>query len=829
VRDRRRARRRWVLGLSACAAMLAASVAVAPMVAGNQPGSTDLSFLNVVEGGVVDHAGDHLAATPEATARAAARLRYCDQDAWRADHEAFCPEAAPPAREARTIQAAGLTQSPLATTEADGSWGPLLHIPTNAIHAVLMNNGKVLWFSQPKYPAENEDTVGGTAHVWDPATGISTSVPPPSLTYPVTGTGGGTALRPANLWCAGQTLLADGRVLVVGGNLEYPDNGGNGAGNGFKGAPWVMTFNPADNTWTRYADMPHGRWYPTLTELPDGRVLVVGGWDETGGVVNNPPGGPPLMIDNQDVEVFDPALATGPGAAATTVVSELPPNGPGQPTQFPDHVGLGLYPHMFVLPSTTTLGAGGHRVLVAGPTRYDSAVIDTANWVWTDVISQHPDTGQARLSQDRSWGTGWLAPSDTNGSTSVVLLGGADSGAPAPGTGTGTAPPAVGTSETLDLNKAIADPTSGWKLGVSPDLNIGRGHFNTTLLPDGSIFSNGGGYGRKNDSLYADPVYQSELMTPGCPWRLVGSEDDARTYHSTALLLPDGTVVSAGDDRDIAPPDTAGHIPFANRTAQIYSPPYLFAGPRPTIASAPAAVKYDAPFTVTVGGDVSAITRAVLVRPGAVTHANNMSQRVIQLPLVAHTDGLAVRSPLDATVAPPGDYMLFVQNAAGAMSMARWVEIDLTAPATVGPIGGVVASQTGTVIPCAASPPPTTTPTPPMIGPVDRTPPRATLTAAKARVRGRAVTLRLRLRSSERGTVRVTVARVGRGSKLTLKRPWRSPVALVAARTRWLVVTGRLGGGVAPRRLRVTLRVADRAGNARRLVRVLSLVRLPRP
>ena len=292
----------------------------------------------------------------------------------------------------------------------------------------------------------------------------------------------------------------------------------------------------------------------------------------------------------------------------------------------------------------------------------------------------------------------------------------------------------MGTSETLDLDKAIADPTSGWKLGVSPDLNIGRGHFNTTLLPDGSILSNGGGYGRKNDSLYADPVYQSELMTPGCPWRLVGSEDDARTYHSTALLLPDGSVVSAGDDRDIAPPDTAGHIPFANRTAQIYSPPYLFAGPRPTIASAPASVRYDAPFTVAVGGDVSAITRAVLVRPGAVTHANNMTQQVIQLPLVAHTDGLAVRSPLDATVAPPGDYMLFVQNAAGAMSVARWVEIDPAAPATAGPIGAVVASQTATATRLRgdrAAAGTTPAPTPPVIVPKDRTAPRATVTATK--------------------------------------------------------------------------------------------------
>jgi hypothetical protein len=822
VRDDRKARRRWFLWLSACAAALAASIALAPMVAGTQLGSTDLSFLNVVEGGVVDHAGEHLAATPEATARTAARQRYCATDSWRAEHGAFCPEAAPTARESRSIQAAGLTQSPLATTEADGSWGPLLHIPTTAIHAVLMRTGKVLWFSQPKYPTEQDAIDGGTAHVWDPATNAGRSVPPPSVSYPVSGPGNVVATRPANLWCAGQTLLSDGRVLVVGGNLEYPEDtgtgSGNGAGNGFKGAPWVMTFDPVTETWTRYQDMPHGRWYPTLTELPDGRVLIVGGWDETGGRDNGGATQPALMDNDQDVEVFDPS--TPAGGQATTVVSKLPPDGPGQPTPYPDHRGLGLYPHVFVLPSTTALGAGGHKVLVAGPTKYDSAVIDTTTWVWSDVISVHPDGGQPRLPQDRAWGTGWLAPSDAKGSTSVVLLGGAD-GIPAPGAGTALA--AVRTAETLDLNVGIADPASGWKLAVTPDLNVARANFNTTLLPDGSIFSNGGGYGRKNNTLYADPVYQSELMTPGCPWRLVGSEDDARTYHSTALLLPDGSVVSAGDDRDIAPE----HITLANRTAQVYRPPYLFAGPRPTITSTPASVHYDAPFTVAVGGDVSAITRAVLVRPGAVTHASNMSQQVIRLPLVAHAGGLAVRSPLDASVAPPGDYMLFVQNAAGAMSVARWVEIDPAAPPTPGPSGPVVASQTPTPPPCAAaaSPPVTTpAPAPPVVVSKDHTAPRATVTATTASVRGGAVTVRLKPRSSERGLVRVSVARVGRGATVTLTR--RSAVALAAARTRWLVITAHLSGRLAPKRLRVTLRVRDRAGNVRRVVRVVSLVRV---
>jgi hypothetical protein len=111
-----------------------------------------------------------------------------------------------------------------------------------------------------------------------------------------------------------------------------------------------------------------------------------------------------------------------------------------------------------------------------------------------------------------------------------------------------------------------------------------------------------------------------------------------------------------------------------------------------------------------------------------------------------------------------------------------------------------------------------------MIVPKDRTAPKVTVTATKARFRGRAVTVRLKLRSSERGSVRLSVAGVGRGSKVTLKRRWRAATGLRAARTRSLVITAHLGGRVAPRRLRVTLRVMDRAGNVRRVVRVVSLV-----
>ena len=90
------------------------------------------------------------------------------------------------------------------------------------------------------------------------------------------------------------------------------------------------------------------------------------------------------------------------------------------------------------------------------------------------------------------------------------------------------------------------------------------------LLPDGSKLSSGGGWGQAADgSLYSGWVFEAELYDPAAgDWRPAGKEDDERTYHSTAVLLPDGRVLSAGDDR----PD---HLPVSGRTAQLYSPPYL--------------------------------------------------------------------------------------------------------------------------------------------------------------------------------------------------------------------------------------------------------------
>ena len=154
------------------------------------------------------------------------------------------------------------------------------NIPSLAIHSVLLPTGKVLMFAYPD-SRKIEDTNYSVAFVWDPVndpTGAAIKEVDPPIN-PDTG-------KPYNLWCAGQTLLPNGDVLVAGGNKRY--DAPTTPYTPFEGLNAVLTFNPFSETWTVQPRMAHGRWYPTLVKLPDGRVLIIGGYDETGSFITDP-------------------------------------------------------------------------------------------------------------------------------------------------------------------------------------------------------------------------------------------------------------------------------------------------------------------------------------------------------------------------------------------------------------------------------------------------------------------------------------------------------------------------------------------------------------
>ena len=175
-----------------------------------------------------------------------------------------------------------------------------------------------------------------------------------------------------------------------------------------------------------------------------------------------------------------------------------------------------------------------------------------------------------------------------------------------------------------------------------------------------------------------DPVSQT--------WSAAAPISAARNYHSTAVLMPDGTVLSAG----------GGHFNGLNDAAeenyQIYSPSYLFNGPRPTITSAPSSATYGSTISVATP-DASSITAVNLVSLGTDTHQIDMNQHFVPLSFTAGNGSLNVTMPSSAADAPPGHYMLFILNKSGTPSIASMIGLNQsTTPVAPGAPTGVTAT-----------------------------------------------------------------------------------------------------------------------------------------
>jgi hypothetical protein len=147
-------------------------------------------------------------------------------------------------------------------------------------------------------------------------------------------------------------------------------------------------------------------------------------------------------------------------------------------------------------------------------------------------------------------------------------------------------------------------------------------------------------------------------------------------YHSIALLLPDGRVVTASGN-----PPPYGQLPQwleqpnEELKIEVYSPPYLFAGPRPTIANVATEWTYGQP--VTIGTPQAGNIRwAQLIRNGVTTHSFDNSQRLVDLPIDSQAQAkVNVTAPPSPTVAPPGWYMLFLVDNGGVPSVATWIHV----------------------------------------------------------------------------------------------------------------------------------------------------------
>ena len=205
----------------------------------------------------------------------------------------------------------------------------------------------------------------------------------------------------------------------------------------------------------------------------------------------------------------------------------------------------------------------------------------------------------------------------------------------------GGAPPTA-TAEVIDLNSA----SPSWR-SVAP-MSTPRRQLNSTLLPDGKVLVTGGSSGDGFDNS-TEPVLAAEIWDPATEsWTTLASSNTIyRGYHSIAMLLPDGRVLTGGGD----------DFP----TVEFYHPPYLFKTwpPRPTITSAPATVGYGETFLVKTPNPAS-ITAVNWIRLSSVTHSFNQNQRINRLSFSEATEGVNVTAPASGKLCPPGHYMLFI-------------------------------------------------------------------------------------------------------------------------------------------------------------------------
>jgi hypothetical protein len=509
-----------------------------------------------------------------------------------------------------------------------GSWqiSPIVPPPADAVlavHAALLRTGNVLFFGGSEN-VEAQHNAGGTqvdkTRLWNTATGAITKLPSPAQ----------------DLFCCGHAQLADGRLLVAGGTNAWSATSGPHFGH-FGGArdasifdPGVATGNPWSTTGSlnpeRGQTSGGGSWYPTLLTLPDGRVLRAGGH----------PRHDDLRHMNAMLEIYDPATGVWTDQGASADIPWISPAGGEAP----------LYPRLFVLPDGKIFMANTVDGPASGPA-WHCWTYDPATKSWIDVC---PAAQPAYFDYDVTAVLLPLLPTD--GYRPRVLY-------------AGHHPPNV-----IDLGasspawqprpaRALFDPASG-QLAY-------RHHATAVLLPDASVVVVGGHTQAQGPN--PPPVLTPERYDPFAgTWSTLAPAAVPRVYHSVALLLPDGRVWTAGSD--YGPGNHEARI-------ELFSPPYLFRGPRPTVTSV-------TPSTLTPGGatfdvatpDANAITAVALIRCGTATHAYIPDQRYVGLVVQSRTSTkLTIEPPPSNNIAPPGYYLLFLLDTNGVPSRGEFVRI----------------------------------------------------------------------------------------------------------------------------------------------------------
>lgn len=465
--------------------------------------------------------------------------------------------------------------------------------------------------------------------------------------------------RDMDLFCADLTGMADGRVLIAGGIDWYnePDlmdaRRGDPATIGVAelgGLRTTRIFDPRTNSFSIAGDMHFPRWYPTLVALPDGRFLIVSGVTK---LIKST-----QLSSIRRTETFDPAT------------NEWTENYVGPMSE----ASLPFQARLHLVPNGRVLYTGAGEMWAPGGEGADEALwgiqqmYDPASKTW-EMIGPNP------LGVVRDIPFSIMLPLRPPYDEGTVLDFGGALG-PSPG---GYLATPFSTLTTVTAGGHVTSRMTG-------NLNDARWSPSGVALPDGTVLAVDGARNSQTEEPGVDiAVRSAEIYDPATGrWTKVAPTSRDRSYHYAATLLADGRVLVGGASPIPAffGPQRSVGGPFANNNRdpsfEVFSPPYLFRGPRPAIRHAPAGIAWGERFGLGVP-DASDIRSVVLMRLPSQQHLQDSNSRTVELAFHATgPDRIEAVAPPSGVIAPPGAYYLFVdrQNPRGLTpSIARIVTV----------------------------------------------------------------------------------------------------------------------------------------------------------
>jgi galactose oxidase len=420
------------------------------------------------------------------------------------------------------------------------------------------------------------------------------------------------------MFCPAISSLQDGRILVQGGS----------------DASATSFYDPKTNAFTRGPDMKMARGYQTSVTTSDNRIFTIGG------AYSGPRKG-------KDGEIYDAASNTWKALPGAKVGPMLTVDGEGIWRE-DNHAWLFAWKN--------------GSVFQAGPSM-------AMNWYGTK-------------------GTGSQVAAGVRDPISASMCGVFVMYEPGKILSAGGSPSYTNSDANARAHiTTIDEPNAKPKVERIADMAYPRGFSNAVVLPDGTVLVSGG---QRRSMVFTDDggVMYAELFNPTTKsWKTLAPEAVPRNYHGVSILLPDGRVFSGGGGLcyvgAIGRSSVNCNKLVDHADGQIFSPPYLFnadgsEAKRPTISAlSDTSVRVGGRVTVTVQGQAKGL-KYTLVRIGSVTHSVNSDQRRVPLTNVNVSNSRAtITLPNDSGILIPGAYYLFVLDARGVPSIARTLQITL--------------------------------------------------------------------------------------------------------------------------------------------------------